>query len=772
MNRRERAGARQTKRPPLWSWQWHHTVLMVILGASAFLNIWDLNQGGFGNAYYAAAVRSMLTSWHNFFYNSFDPAGFITIDKPPVDFWIQALFAWVFGLHGWVLLLPQAIAATVSVLILYLLVQRMFGIVAGLIAAAVLAVTPIAVAVARTNEVDSMLVLVMLLATWALWNAIRTKRLWWLLWVGAIIGIGFNIKMMEAYLILPAVYVTYWVTFNVNWRMRLANLAAMTVVLAAVSFSWAGVVQLTPAQDRPYVGSTQDNNIFSLIFGYNGLERLTGTRGGMGSGFRGNSQGFQFHLNSDGFPQNFRQNRAAGGFRSQGGFPGGFRGEGGFPGGLRGEGGFPGGLRGEGGFPGGFRGEGGFPGGFRGEGGFPGGFRGDFRRQGGFPGGVPRGRGGFMGTGTPGILRLFQPDLSGQISWLLPLALLSCIPLLRGVRWRRRLTQQESGTVFWLAWVLPMAVFFSVAGFFHPYYLVTMAPGIAALVGMGLVQMWRDFHDKIPGWRWFLPVVCAVNLIFECAIVYPYAGLRSALIGGSLVAAVLAGIWIWLAQHQRHSFGQRLWTRAGLVLGVVSLLVAPSYWAMTPLLFGVNESIPTAGPSQSGIGGRNFLSRMGGFAASADEHANSGLEAYLLKHYNAKKGGYLLATTNANTAAPFILDTGLPVMAMGGFTGSDPAVTVEQLASLTKQGKLTYFLIEGNRGFGGADGGFSGRGSQSAVVQWITQHCNVVPPSAYGAATSGSTGPLGGLSGSTEWNMTSRFAMGGGGTLYAYDPAK
>ena len=197
-----------------------------------------------------------------------------------MDFWIEALFAWIFGFHGWALLLPQAIAGVCSVAVLYHLVKRIFGQVAGLIAAAVMALTPIAVAVQRTNEVDGMLVLFMLLTSWCLWKAIETKKLRWLLWAGVLEGIGFNIKMMEAYLILPALYVGYYFATKLNWRKKIVHLLSMSIVLGAISFSWAAAVDLTPASDRPYVGSTQDNSEMSLIFGYNGISRLTGDRFG------------------------------------------------------------------------------------------------------------------------------------------------------------------------------------------------------------------------------------------------------------------------------------------------------------------------------------------------------------------------------------------------------------------------------------------------------------------------------------------------------------
>jgi 4-amino-4-deoxy-L-arabinose transferase-like glycosyltransferase len=188
---------------------WYRLTLAGVLLLSAFLNLFRLTDEGYGNTYYAAAVKDMLTSWHNFFFASFD-AGFVSVDKPPLGLWIQAASAYLFGFHGWALLLPQALAGILSVALLYHLVSRAFGPVAGIIAALVLAVTPVAVGVERTNNSDGLLVLTVLVGTWAVIRAAETGRVRWLLLGIVIVGLGFNIKMLEAYLVLPALYLLYF----------------------------------------------------------------------------------------------------------------------------------------------------------------------------------------------------------------------------------------------------------------------------------------------------------------------------------------------------------------------------------------------------------------------------------------------------------------------------------------------------------------------------------------------------------------------------------
>ncbi|SIS53924.1 Dolichyl-phosphate-mannose-protein mannosyltransferase [Alicyclobacillus vulcanalis] len=711
-------------------WTWDKGVLALIAAIALFLNLYALNKEGYANEYYAAAVRSMLESWHNFFFASFDPGGFITIDKPPFDFWIQAAFAYVFGFHGWALILPQALADVGSVLLMYALVKRHFGRVAGLIASAVMAVTPIAVAVSRTNQVDGLLVFLMLLATWFLFRAIETKRLRPLVGVAVMEGLAFNTKMMEAYLILPALYVGYFVACKLSWRKKLAYLGAMTALLGAISFSWATIVQLTPPSDRPYVGSTTDNNEFTLIFGYNGVNRLTGNMSVGG--------GQNFRMEFGRFPGAGEFGRASGGFGS--GFGSAGAGSGGFAQGQRGGTQSPP-TAPSGGSGGGFAsgGPSGAAGGQtpfairRGE--FGGRFgTGGFGAFGGRAGGAFGG--GMFDTGTRGVLRLFQAQLGPQIGWLLPIACLSLVPLLRRVRWKRRseLTEREQATIFWAAWLIPVGAFFSIAGFFHQYYLITLAPPIAALVGAGLTAMWRDFRTG-GRWKGYLLGVVLLDLVYECLMVRSYPAVRTALIAVTLAFAALSAALVFLPRLAKG------WRRAGAIAGLLALLTVPAYWSITPALYGVNGTMPAAGPagSQSGAGPAFGAANAASRTSENDNVAQyKKLIQYLVAHYRPSKGSFLVATLNAQPAEPIIIATGLPVMAMGGFSGSDAAMTVAKLQQLCRQGKVKYFLIDG--------GGFGGRGN-SELVSWIEKHCKLVPASAWGGSTSQANGDRAGLAG-------------------------
>ena len=248
-----------------------------ILLVAGFLTLFHLDRvgvNGFGNAYYAAGVQSMLTSWQHFFYLAFDPAGFLALDKAPLALWIQALSARIFGFHGLSLLLPQALAGILSVYVLYRPVRRMSGSAAGLVAALTLAVMPVSVVTQRTNFPDALLILTLLLATWAVVRAVEEGSLRWLLVGAALVGVGFNIKMLQVLLVVPALVVFYLVGSPLPWRERLKHSGLAFLVAVAVSAPWVLAVELTPAERRPYVGGSMMNSVVELIFVYNGIARL------------------------------------------------------------------------------------------------------------------------------------------------------------------------------------------------------------------------------------------------------------------------------------------------------------------------------------------------------------------------------------------------------------------------------------------------------------------------------------------------------------------
>jgi 4-amino-4-deoxy-L-arabinose transferase-like glycosyltransferase len=261
--------------------------LLVLLALAAGLYLWALSRNGWANMYYSAAVRSMSTSWHAFLYGSFDAGGLMTVDKPPLALWVQALSVRAFGFSSWSVLAPQALMGVATVGLTYDLVRRRFGRVAGFVGGLALAVTPVFVAVARYNNPDALLVLCCVAAAWFVVRGLEDGRTRWLVLAGACVGLGFEAKMGAALLVVPALAAAWmWVAPRgrlAALRSLLAGGASMTVF----GLAWSVLVWLTPAADRPWVAGTSDNSIWSLILGYNGLGRLLGQDGGPGGGALG-----------------------------------------------------------------------------------------------------------------------------------------------------------------------------------------------------------------------------------------------------------------------------------------------------------------------------------------------------------------------------------------------------------------------------------------------------------------------------------------------------
>jgi 4-amino-4-deoxy-L-arabinose transferase-like glycosyltransferase len=245
-----------------------------VLVLAAALRLWRLDQNGFDNEYYAAAVRSMTGGWHPFFYNSFDPAGFVSVDKPPLALWVQVASAKLLGFSALAVLLPQVLEGLASVAVLMRLVGRRFGTGAGVLAGLFLALTPIAVAVDRSGNTDTGLVLVLLLAAWALLLAAERASRGFLLLAMGLIGLGFNVKMLAAFVVLPTFALVYWLGAAVAWRRRALDLVLGGVLTAAVALPWMIAYDLTPAARRPFVGSSPQNSMIDLAVGHNGVGRF------------------------------------------------------------------------------------------------------------------------------------------------------------------------------------------------------------------------------------------------------------------------------------------------------------------------------------------------------------------------------------------------------------------------------------------------------------------------------------------------------------------
>ena len=255
---------------------WARPLLLVVAALAALSYAWGMDNATL-ETFYGAAVRSMSQSWRNFFFGAFDPWGTVTIDKLPGAFWVQALSVRLFGFHVWAIVLPQAVEGTLTVLVLYRAVRRVAGAGAGLVAAAVLAATPVTILLNRGNISDSLLILLLVLAADATTAAFTTGRLAHLLVAGVWVGLAFQAKMLQAWLVLPALFLAYVLAAPAPvLARRIGHVVLAALVALVVSLSWMLVVTAVPAHDRPYVDGSCDNSVFSQVFLYNGTDRLTG----------------------------------------------------------------------------------------------------------------------------------------------------------------------------------------------------------------------------------------------------------------------------------------------------------------------------------------------------------------------------------------------------------------------------------------------------------------------------------------------------------------
>ena len=623
--------------PPMRLFRQHAGICAILILALA-IRLWQLDRNGWGTEYYAAAVRSMLESGHNFFFNAFDPAGFVSIDKPPVAFWVQAISASLLGFSSFSLLLPQVLEGAAGILILYHLVHRRFGMNAALLAALVLALTPISVAVDRANNTDACLVLVLLLSGWAMTIAVERGRFGWLVTALALVGLGFNVKMLAACVVLPGFTALYLYGAPIGLMRRVLHLAGAGLIFAVVALSWCVAYDIAAPDSRPYVDSTTENSMLELAIGHNGAQRfLHRNRGERAPAINATAQTAPADANAaapdPAAAQQRRQAIAA-------------------------------------------------------------------LRQ--------------LDNPPAGPLRLANRHLAGQLLWLLPLALIGFGAGLRRFGVRRPLPPEAASLLLWFSWALTYGIVYSAAdGIFHTYYLVTMAPPLAALTGIALVELWRR--------GWWLQAALAATAAWQAYIEAPYIGDLSAQnwrlwLFGLLLAGTILGALGLLAR-------QPVLRRGALAVALVALLATPAAWALSTVIGqGYSVSAPAASIALLAKPGEltDLRPRFGGMMRDVPPEL---LLPYLEAHHGSET--YLMATSNSRLAAPLIIKSGQPVMAMGGFTGANPILTVEQLAALVEQGQLRYVLIADPDLI---DRAFNAQPIQAPLVDWVRSHGQAVDP--------------------------------------------
>ncbi len=690
--------------------RWARPALLALLLATAVLYLAGLSRSGYANEFYAAAVQAGTKSWKAFLFGSLDSSNFITVDKTPASLWVMELSGRIFGFSSWSLLVPQALEGVAAVGVLYAAVRRWFGAAAALIAGAVLAITPVAALMFRFDNPDALLVLVMTLAGYTITRAIESGRTRWILLTGALLGLGYLTKMLQAFLVLPAFGLAYLWAGQPALGKRIWQLLAGVGALVVAAGWWVVIDLLTPAAGRPYVGGSTDNNILQLTFGYNGLGRLDGTENSPGGG---GAVGGAARRLGEGVAR-------LGGTGARAGGP----------------------------------------------------------PSGGAAGGA--GGGNSLFGGATGITRLFQSDMGSQISWLLPAALIM-LAALAWLTWRApRTDRTRAAALLWGGWLLLTGLVFSyMSGIIHPYYTVALAPAIGALIGIGAVALWR-IRDRWParvvlagtllvtaGWAWvllgrspdwmpWLRVVIGLAGAAAAGLILASRTRRAAFAIAPISLALVAGLAGPLAYSidtAATAHGGSIPTAGPTVAsasggpgggfpsgsGAASGSGSPSGSGFPsgsrPGGSESGTSVPgtsareggTGGTSAPGSGssgtGRPGTSSSGTGAFGGGPGAGGGVSSALAKLLESGASGYrwAAATVGSTSAASLELGSnGVPVMAIGGFTGSDPAPTLAEFKAMVAAHEIHYFVASGGAGGAGGAGGGSGYGSQ--ITAWVKQH--------------------------------------------------
>jgi 4-amino-4-deoxy-L-arabinose transferase-like glycosyltransferase len=621
--------------------RWARPALVVLLLATAGAYAWRLSANGYANSFYAAAVQAGTESWKALFFGSLDSSSFITVDKPPASLWVMALSGRIFGFSSWSMLLPQALEGVGAVALTYATVKRSFGPGVGLAAGALLALTPVAALMFRFNNPDALLVMLLVAAAYCLTRAIERAGTRWVVATGAVLGLAFLAKMGQALLVVPGFALAYLVAAPTSLRRRLLDLTAGLVALILACGWWIAIVALLPASSRPFIDGSPDNNIFNLIFGYNGFSRLFGN-GGPGAG-----------------------------------------------------------------------------------------------------------GGGTSFSGAPGILRLFNPLMGGQASWLLPAALLAlALALWRARSWART-DARRAALIAWGGWLLVTAAVFSFSsGVIHTYYTVALAPAIAALVAIGAGELWQA-RERL--WaRLVLSGAIAGTAAWAYALLERTPGFEPWLRPAIIVAAATACLCL-LGLERR---GRAVWTLVATA-GALATLAGPAAYTVQTITTAHDGPLAAAGPQAStnaagpgplgglrgaGAPGRGFPGPLGGAPAGAGAglpgappvggfghrrgRTPGGLRGDTLTTSSAlvaalerDAGGYrwVAATDGSNSAAALELATGgEPVMAIGGFNNNGGLLTLAQFERYVARGEIHYYIA--SRGGGGPIGG---GGSSSAITSWV-----------------------------------------------------
>ncbi len=635
--------------------------IIFILILSFILNMANLKIQGYGNEYYAAGIKSMLTSFKNFLFLSFDPSGFVSLNKPPIGLWIQSIFGKIFGVSGFALILPEALAGTLCVFILYILIKRYFGFIAGIMAALILAITPIYVAVSRTNDFQTILILFMLLSIMPAIKAAKTGNIKYLIVSVIIVGIAFNTNRLESFIIIPAIYLTYifsesegekrvieryvcGITFitqereKVSLKAKIKCLILATIVLLVVSLSWSFLVDLVPVNARPYVGDSTTNSEIELVLNqHNQVSNKINSN--INLNYDGDNTLSYNTLNENEFIKNYNEWNT---------------------------------------------------------------IHKDNKTQ-------------------FGIFRLFEDNnLSDQIAWFLPLAIISFIVSIIN---RRKIIALKSTKniiiMFFSIWFVTEFLYFSFV-YSNIYDLATLAVPTAALCGIGIKKMIQSYRKNKSMW---ISLSLGLTIIVQYIIVIYYRENLSYLLihlfyldlGISIIAVFT------LFKIRNKEFTNNNLKNGLIVISIIGCLIIPLIGSSASLVYKTDGVFKGAGlqlfESKTQQNVNNYMKNYGvEFGGSEDLSKFTNF----LNENKGENQEYLLVTPSASVYAQnIILDTGDKVMALGGRTGNDDILTLFAFKQLVREGKVKYILV----------GNETNSFNNATIMNWVKNVGKVIPNS-------------------------------------------
>lgn len=664
------------------------------------LYLWDLSASGWANSFYAAAVQAGSVSWKAFLFGASDAAASITVDKPPASLWIMALSVRIFGLNSWAMLVPQALMGVATVGIVYSSVRRYFSAQAGLIAGAVLALTPVAALMFRYNNPDALLVLLLTLAVALTIRGVEDGRTRWLVIAGALIGFAFLTKQLQAVLVLPGIAVVYLVAAPISIWHRIRDSLLALVAMVVTAGWWVAIVELTPAADRPYVGGSTNNSFFDLTFGYNGLGRIFGRSAGTATVRwyrRRCSPRCCGHRRCSSRHRACRRRGRERGCRRQ-----------------------------------------------------------RCRRW--RTGRRRRWRVRLERRRLADVQR--RPRRARLV--VIPAALLLGLFGLWILGRKVRTDVRRAALLLWGATLVVSGLTFSLMdGTFHQYYTVALAPSIGAVVGIGAWLLWTRRTEtwalpllaavslvttgwafivlaRSPEWNpWLRWVVLVVGLLAVAGLLlgrrFGPAVLRTGVVL-ALVAA-FAGPTSWTVQTVLTPHTGGAVTTGPAVEGSASGARGGAAAGAGALPGGAGG--PAAGQARGGqgaagelpggeaLGGQDAAGQAaaGAQGAGANGRGSTTVSDTIVEMLLTDADSYtwVAATTDAQSAASYQLPTEKSVMPIGGFNGGDPSPTLEQFQAYVADGEIHYYIANGSGAGAGLGGGRASEEGTTTIATWVSE---------------------------------------------------